>query len=156
MKALFTQYSNRWQQLPPRDRLALRLLTLFLAAALFWSLLWNPQREALIHAEQHLQEALQLQTDLLTLNASSNASSSHVNSQTMAGLIAATTAKANLAVERMDSEESGRLNLSLVGSLADLLKWLDEIETQNITLVSLQLEVSPQAIAQARLSFESH
>lgn len=155
MKTLLTLYSNRWQQLPSRDRLALRLLTLFLAAALFWGLLWNPQREALRHAEQHLKEALQLQTDLLTLSVSSNKGSTQVNSKTLAGLIAETTANANLTVERMGSEESGRLNLTLGGSLGDLLKWVESVESQDVTLVSLQLEVTPQAIAQARLTLES-
>lgn len=155
MKALLTLYSNRWQQLPSRDRLALRLLTLFLAAALFWGLLWNPQREALRHAEQHLKEALELQTDLLTLSVSSNKGSTQVNSKTLAGLIAETTANANLTVERMGSEESGRLNLTLGGSLGHLLKWLESVESQDVTLVSLQLEVTPQAIAQARLTLES-
>lgn len=35
MTTLFNRYSNRWQQLPARDRLALKLLSLFLAVTLF-------------------------------------------------------------------------------------------------------------------------
>lgn len=155
MKAHFTRYSSYWQQLPPRDRTALRLLTLFMATTLFWSVLWNPQREALRYAEQHLKEALQLQADILTLDTSNNASNPHINSKTLAGLIAATTAKLNLTVESMDTDESGRLNLSLSGTLVELVEWIDIIESQDIILVSLQLEVTRQAIAQARLTLRA-
>lgn len=156
MNALFTRYSNRWQQLPPRDRLALRLLALFLFATLFWTLLWSPQRQALQQAEQHYQEALQLQTDLLKLPSSSNAPAPRADNRTLAGLITDSTTAANLTIARMDSEDAGRLNLNLSGSLQALLQWLDEVENQGVNLVSLQLEVDPQAMVQARLSVESY
>ncbi|CAI8907370.1 general secretion pathway protein M [Pseudomonas chlororaphis] len=152
MTTLFNRYSNRWQQLPARDRLALKLLSLFLAVTLFWTLLWNPQRQA----EQQFQEALQLQTDLLKLPSSTLARGQQANSRTLAGLITASTAAANLSIERMDSEESGRLNLNLGGALQDLLTWLDEVENQGVNLVSLQLEVDPQALVQARLTLEAN
>nr|WP_162096072.1 type II secretion system protein GspM [Pseudomonas chlororaphis] len=152
MTTLFNRYSNRWQQLPARDRLALKLLSLFLAVTLFWTLLWNPQRQA----EQQFQEALQLQTDLLKLPSSTQTRGQQANSRTLAGLITASTAAANLNIERMDSEESGRLNLNLGGALQDLLTWLDEVENQGVNLVSLQLEVDPQALVQARLTLEAN
>ncbi|SDZ65484.1 type II secretion system protein GspM [Pseudomonas sp. NFIX28] len=156
MNALFNRYSHRWQQLPPRDRLALQLLALFLAVTLFWTLLWAPQRQALQQAEQQFQEALQLQADLLKLPSSNPARSPQANSRTLASLITASTAAANLIIERMDSEESGRLNLTLGGSLQDLLTWLDEVENQGVNLVSLQLEVDPQAMVQVRLTLASY
>ncbi|MGY1449904.1 type II secretion system protein GspM [Pseudomonas chlororaphis] len=156
MTTLFNRYSNRWQQLPPRDRLALKLLSLFLAVTLFWTLLWSPQRQALRQAEQQFQEALQLQTDLLKLPSSTQARGPQANGRTLAGLITASTAAANLSIERMDSEESGRLNLSLGGALQDLLTWLDDVENQGVNLVSLQLEVDPQALVQARLTLEAN
>lgn len=146
----FARYSNRWQQLPARDRLTLQLLTLFLAATLFWTLLYRPQHQALQQAEQHFQEVLQLQADLLKLPMLTTAHNPQPN--TLAGLVTNSTAAANLIIERMDSEDSGRLNLNLGGPLEGLLKWLDEVENQGINLVSLQLEVSPQAMVQARLS----
>ncbi|WMI99011.1 type II secretion system protein GspM [Pseudomonas chlororaphis subsp. aurantiaca] len=156
MTTLFNRYSNRWQQLPARDRLALKLLSLFLAVTLFWTLLWSPQHQALREAEQQFQEALQLQTDLLKLPSSNNARSPQANSRTLASLITTSTAAANLSIERMDSEEAGRLNLNLGGALQDLLTWLDEVENQGVNLVSLQLEVDPQALVQARLTLESN
>ncbi|OLF51920.1 type II secretion system protein GspM [Pseudomonas chlororaphis] len=156
MNALFTRYSNRWLQLPARDRLALLLLGLFLAATLFWTLLWSPQRQALQTAERQFQEALQLQTDLLKLPSSGNTHNPQASGRTLAGLITDSTAAANLTIERMDSEESGRLNLNLGGTLEELLKWLDEVENQGVNLVSLQLEVNPQAMIQARLTLEAY
>ncbi|MGE7957932.1 type II secretion system protein GspM [Pseudomonas sp. NPDC089530] len=156
MNALLSRYSNRWQQLPARDRLALRLLGLFLAATLFWTLLWSPQHQALQQAERQYQEALQLQTDLLKLPSSSNTRSPQADNRTLAGLITTSTAAADLTIARMDSEESGRLNLTLSGSLQALLQWLDEVENQGANLVSLQLEVDPQAMVQARLAVESY
>ncbi|WP_252189512.1 type II secretion system protein GspM [Pseudomonas sp. SK3(2021)] len=80
MTILFNRHSNRWQQLPARDRLALKLLSLFLAATLSWPLLGSPQHQALRQAEQQFQEALQLQTGLLKLPSSTHGRSPQANS----------------------------------------------------------------------------
>lgn len=70
-----------------------------------------------------------MQTDLLKLLPVRHHRNPQASGRTLAGLITDSTAAANLTIERMDSEESGRLNLNLGGTLEEL-KWLDEVETR--------------------------
>lgn len=61
---------QRWDQLPPRERRALLLLVLFLTPVLAWTLLLQPERAALQHAQQQYQQAQMLRFDLTRLPAS--------------------------------------------------------------------------------------
>lgn len=64
---------QRWDQLPPRERRALLLLVLFLTPVLAWTLLLQPERAALQHAQQQYQQAQMLRFDLTRLPASAPA-----------------------------------------------------------------------------------
>ncbi|HBO2173351.1 TPA: type II secretion system protein GspM [Pseudomonas aeruginosa] len=143
----------RWLRLPLRERRALLGLLLFLGLVLAWILLWQPQRQALLDAERHYQEELRLRADLQRLPGALD-SDPRIDAAALPGLLARSSAHARLNVERMDSEGSGRMNLSLEGQLADLLGWFERLGRSGVDISDLSLEVSPDALARARLTVD--
>ncbi|HFI2196160.1 TPA: type II secretion system protein GspM [Pseudomonas aeruginosa] len=143
----------RWLRLPPRERRALLGMSLFLSLVLVWVLLWQPQRQALLDAERHYQDELRLHADLQRLPGDTE-DGPRTDAATLPGLLARSSAEARLNVERMDSEGSGRMNLSLEGQLADLLNWFELLGRSGVEISSLSLEVSPDTLAKARLAVD--
>ncbi|HBP6038838.1 MULTISPECIES: type II secretion system protein GspM [Pseudomonas aeruginosa group] len=143
----------RWLRLPIRERRALLGLAAFLGLSLAWVLLWQPQRQALLDAERHYQDELRLHADLQRLPGDTGGGP-RIDATALPGLLARSSAQARLNVERMDSEGSGRMNLALEGQLADLLGWFESLGRSGVEVTSLDLEVSPDALARARLAVE--
>ncbi|WP_265323333.1 type II secretion system protein GspM, partial [Pseudomonas aeruginosa] len=139
--------------LPTRERRALLGLAAFLGLSLAWVLLWQPQRQALLDAERHYQDELRLHADLQRLPGDTGGGP-RIDATALPGLLARSSAQARLNVERMDSEGSGRMNLALEGQLADLLGWFESLGRSGVEVTSLDLEVSPDALARARLAVE--
>lgn len=144
-----------FRNLSERERLALSLLALLLGLVLTWTLLWQPQRAALQDAERQYRDELRLAADLQRMPASSSGQHrTTINSGDLPGLVARTSAEANLNLERLDNQQQGRVNLSLSGSLADLLTWLQQLGEQGVEVISANLEVNPMAHVRARLVLE--
>ncbi|MEA8484454.1 type II secretion system protein GspM [Pseudomonas aeruginosa] len=143
----------RWLRLPIRERRALLGLAAFLGLSLAWVLLWQPQRQALLDAERHYQDELRLHADLQRLPGDTGGGP-RIDATALPGLLARSSAQARLNVARMDSEGSGRMNLALEGQLADLLGWFESLGRSGVEVTSLDLEVSPDALARARLAVE--
>ena len=144
-----------FRNLSERERLALSLLALLLGLVLTWTLLWQPQRAALQDAERQYRDELQLAADLQRMPATSGGQhGTTINSGDLPGLLARTSAEANLNLERLDNQQQGRVNLSLSGSLADLLTWLQQLGEQGVEVISANLEVNPMAHVRARLVLE--
>ncbi|MBH9398043.1 type II secretion system protein M [Pseudomonas aeruginosa] len=143
----------RWLRLPTRERRALLGLAAFLGLSLAWVLLWQPQRQALLDAERHYQDELRLHADLQRLPGDTGGGP-RIDATALPGLLARSSAQARLNVERMDSEGSGRMNLALEGQLADLLGWFESLGRSGVEVTRLDLEVSPDALARARLAVE--
>ncbi|OEC37668.1 hypothetical protein A7D27_24980 [Pseudomonas sp. 1D4] len=149
---LIAPLRQRWDQLPARERRALLLLVLFLTPILAWSLLLQPERAALQHAEQQYQRAQMLRFDLARLPASAPRAS--LAAKALPGLLARSSAEAQLTIERMDNESGGAIQLTLEGSLDALLGWLQTVERAGARVTRLGLEVNPDALARARLLVE--
>ncbi|MFH6567867.1 type II secretion system protein GspM [Pseudomonas kulmbachensis] len=144
-----------FRNLSERERLALSLLALLLGLVLTWTLLWQPQRAALQDAERQYRDELQLAADLQRMPATSGGQhGTTINSGDLPGLLARTSAEANLNLERLDNEQQGRVNLGLSGSLDDLLAWLQQLGEQGVEVISANLEVNPMAHVRARLVLE--
>jgi len=144
-----------FRNLSERERLALSLLTLLLGLVLTWTLLWQPQRAALQDAARQYRDELQLTADLQRMPATSGGQhGTTINSGDLPGLLARTSAEANLNLERLDNEQQGRVNLGLSGSLDDLLAWLQQLGEQGVEVISANLEVNPMAHVRARLVLE--
>ncbi|MDW3712249.1 MULTISPECIES: type II secretion system protein GspM [unclassified Pseudomonas] len=145
----FLALQSRWRQLPARERRALLLLVLFLGPVLLWSALLQPQREALRLAEEDYQRALGQQVGLATLPQATPRPT--LASDALPGLLTRTSGESRLAIERMDHEGGGRIDLGLEGALDDLLTWLQALEQAGAEVNSLGLEVSPEGRARVRL-----
>lgn len=144
-----------FRNLSERERLALSLLALLLGLVLTWTLLWQPQRAALQDAERQYRDELQLAADLQRMPATSGGQHGvTINSGDLPGLLARTSAEANLNLERLDNEQQGRVNLGLSGSLDDLLAWLQQLGEQGVEVTSANLEVNPMAHVRARVVLE--
>ena len=144
-----------FRNLSERERLALSLLALLLGLVLTWTLLWQPQRAALQDVERQYRDELQLAADLQRMPATSGGQhGTTINSGDLPGLLARTSAEANLNLERLDNEQQGRVNLGLSGSLDDLLAWLQQLGEQGVEVISANLEVNPMAHVRARLVLE--
>ena len=144
-----------FRNLSERERLALSLLALLLGLVLTWTLLWQPQHAALQNAERQYRDELQLAADLQRMPATSGGQhGTTINSGDLPGLLARTSAEANLNLERLDNEQQGRVNLGLSGSLDDLLAWLQQLGEQGVEVISANLEVNPMAHVRARLVLE--
>lgn len=156
MPTVIATLRQHWQRLPLRERQALLALGLFLGLVLAWLLLWQPQQQALLDAERRYQDELQLRLDLRRLPVTSaQAQGERVDEQALAGFLARTSANADLAIERMDNDGPGRMNLSLDGALDKLVAWLERLEASGVAVTSLGLEVSPEAEVKARLAVEA-
>lgn len=146
---------RHWQRLPRREQRALLTLALFVGVVLAWLLIWQPQQRALQHAERRYQEELQLQLDLLNLPASPAQQGETVSAEALPGFLARTSANADISLDRMDGDGTGRMNLSLAGTLEGMLAWLERLEASGVELISLGMEVTPEAEVKARMVVET-
>ncbi|MCO6056629.1 type II secretion system protein M [Pseudomonas sp. MOB-449] len=144
-----------WQRLPTRERRALLALALFIGLVLAWRLVWQPQQQALQHAERHYQEELQLQIDLANLPANPAPPGERVDNAALPGFLARTTANADITLERMDGDGTGRMNLNLTGTLDSVLSWMERLEESGVEVVSLGMDVSREADVKARMVVEA-
>lgn len=149
---------QRWQQLPPRDRLALTLLGVFFTLLLFYSFIWLPLDRKLDSAsaryrqEREFLDYLQEQAPILR-NAAKDERASLAPEQ-LQGLITSSAQKRGLVLERLDSEGNGRLLVSLAQApFESMIVWLGEIEKKGVKLLEISLERSGVGQVDARLTF---
>ena len=142
---------RRWQTLAAREQTAVRGLAVFIGVIAAYLLLWQPPQLALAKAEQALNQQSRLQQQLQALPEQPRASTQAVSGEALPGLITRTSRQAQLNLERMDNTPSGHIDLSLEGPLAPFIGWLAELEQQQVKVLSLSLEVSPDARAKAQL-----
>lgn len=151
MPPLLNPLRQHWQRLPLREQRALLALALFVGLVLAWRLVWNPQQQALQHAERRYQEELQLQIDLANLPANPAPPGERVDSAALPGFLARTSANAEITLERMDGDGAGRMSLNLAGTLGSVLAWMERLENSGVEVVSLGMDVSREADVKARM-----
>ncbi|RJG13773.1 type II secretion system protein M [Pseudomonas cavernicola] len=147
---------QRWRALIPRERLALSLLVLFLLALLLYLSLWRPAEQRLIAArsayeqQRELSAYLQARAPLAReLHSKPKVSLDPANLQ---GLITASAAQQNLAVERLDTEGDGGLQVSLQPApFAQLLRWFALLEGQGVRIDEAGLDRDEDGRVAARL-----
>lgn len=148
---------QRWQQLPPRDRLALTVLGVFFALLVVYAFIWLPLDRKLESAtaryrqESELLAYLQAQAPMLRTLAKRERSS--LGPEQLQGLITSSAQKRGLVLERLDSEGSGRLLVSLAQvPFERLIVWLRDIEKKGVTLLEIGLERNGAGRVDARLT----
>lgn len=152
--------AQRLQALPPRDRLALQLLGVFVLLVLSYLLLWQPvQRQAqAARAAFEEQRALYayLQSRAPELRGRDLQPRSSLDPARLQGLVTASAAEQGLVIERLDSEGAGAVQVGLQPvPFEQLLRWVQALEAQGVTVQEAGLDRAEDNRVVARLGLRA-
>jgi general secretion pathway protein M len=147
---------QRWQQLPARDRLALTGLAAFFAIVLVYVLLWQPVQQHLKASRNWYAQQSELHSYLLAhadeARQAASTPQQQVDPQALQGLVTSTAQAAGLSIERVDSDASGmQVNLA-PSDFANLLPWLQQLQSKGVAFGEVSLERAENSLVLARLS----
>lgn len=148
---------QRWRGLAAREQLALGLLGLFLLLVLLYLLLWQPAQQGVAAARSAFEQQRALHTYLQAQAplARSLASAPQVSLDParLQGLVTASAAEQGLAVERLDSDSDGSLQVSLQPApFVQLLRWFAALEQQGVQIAEAGLDRDEENRVAARLT----
>lgn len=148
---------QRWRALAPRDRLSLTCLALFVLLVLLYLVLWQPAQQRLASARSAFETQRELHAYLQSRAplARSLASKPQVSIEParLQGLVTASAAAQGLAIERLDSDGGGVLQVSVQpASFAQLLRWFAALEAQGVQIAEAGLDRAEDSKVAARLS----
>jgi general secretion pathway protein M len=149
----------RWRALPPRDRMALIGLGLFLGLVLLYLLLWLPAERRLTGAREYFeaQRGLHayLQRHAPQARTLQSRPQTQVEPERLQGLVTATAAEQGLAVERIDSDAPGAVQVNLQpAAFPSLLRWFGVLEGQGVRIEEAGLDRSEDGRVAARVSLK--
>lgn len=147
---------QRWQQLPARDRLALLGLGGFFAALLVYLLIWQPVQQQLQASRNWYAQQSELHQYLLAhadeARQVAAAPQQQVDPEALQGLVTSSAQAAGLSIERVDSDAGG-LQVNLAPSaFANLLPWLQQLQSSGVSFGEVSLERGENGLVLARLS----
>jgi general secretion pathway protein M len=147
---------QRWQQLPPRDRLALQGLGAFFSALLLYLLIWQPIQQQLQTSRNWYAQQRELHSYLLAHAEQARAAASEplqqIDPDALQGLVTSSAQAAGLSIERVDSDSSG-LQVNLAPSaFVNLLPWLQQLQGRGVGFNEVSLERDDKGLVLARLS----
>lgn len=136
---------QRWRGLARRDRLALAGLGAFLLLVSLYSLLWLPAQRSVQAAREAFeqQRALHfyLQSKAPLARSLATKPQGRVDPARLQGLVTASAGEQGLAVERLDSDGDGSLQVSLQPApFAQLLRWFAELEARGVRIAEAGLD----------------
>lgn len=148
---------QHWQQLPARDRSMLLGLAGGAALLLFYAFVWLPLERKLDASNARYQQEREflsyLQEQAPTLRRAAPHARSSLSPERLQGVVTSTAQQHGLVLERLDSEGSGRLLIALAQAPFDnIVRWLQELEEQGVTLFEVSLERSGVGKVDARLA----
>ncbi|MGF6694724.1 general secretion pathway protein M [Metapseudomonas resinovorans] len=149
----------RWRAMPARDRMALLWLGMFLGLVLLYLLLWLPAERRLASAREYFetQRSLHAYLQLHAPKARSVQSQpqSQVEPERLQGLVTATAAQQGLAVERIDSDAPGTVQVNLQpAAFASLLRWFGVLEGQGVRIDEAGMDRNEDGRVTARVSLK--
>ncbi|MBC9250107.1 general secretion pathway protein GspM [Pseudomonas alcaligenes] len=152
--------ASRWQHLPPRDRLALAGLGLFLLLALLYLLLWLPAAQRVEQARSHLQQQRSLHQYLQEhagqVRGRQGRPTVSLDPAALQGLLTASAGSQGLVIERVDNQGDGGVQVSLQPTdFARLLRWLVSLEEQGVRVDEAGLERADKGLVSSRLLLRS-
>ncbi|CAD5109765.1 type II secretion system protein M [Zestomonas carbonaria] len=151
---------QRWRALAPRDRLALAVLGGFLLLVLLYLLLWRPVEQQRDAARRYFEQQRELNVYLqawapLARGARERPQTS-VDPARLQGLVTASAAEHGLAVERLDGEGEGGVQVSLQAApFARLLGWFAALEGQGVRIDEAGLDRTGEGLVAARLTLRA-
>ena len=148
MQVMRDRIVARWRLLAPRERTALQLLLAFATVLAFWFAAWLPTREALQQArsnvatEQQLQRHLRANAPRLIAAAQRTAAPSP---EQLPALLAAAADQHGLAISGVQQQADQRIKLALSGAPADVMVWLQTLQSTGVSVEELTLAQQPDA-----------
>lgn len=149
--------AQRWQLLAKHERMMLGLLAVFLLSTLLYLVVWRPvanqKGEAQLYLEQ--QRALHgyLQARAPEVMETHRRPVLSLDPARLQGLVTASAAEKGLAVERLDSEGSGGVQVSLQpAGFEPLLRWFDDLQAQGVRIEEAGLDRQEDGRIAARLT----
>lgn len=150
---------RRWQQLLPRERLAVALLALFLLAALLYLALWQPAARQLKDARGYYLQQRELNAYLLQNAPQARQLSGKppvsLAAEQLQGLVTQSAQQHGLVVERFDSDAEGLLVSLAQAPFASLLRWLSDLQAQGVGLAEVSLDRAGDGKVDARLTLKA-
>ena len=147
---------QRWHQLAGRERWALLILGLVLLVLLTYGGLWMPVERSRAEAMSYFQQQRDLHAYLQARAPEARATRAQAHVRPVpAGLQRLVTAAAErhgLAIERLDAEGEGGVQVSLQpAQFASLLAWFETLQSQGIRIEEAGLERHGEGMVAARL-----
>lgn len=152
--------AQHWQTLTSRDRLALLVLGAFVLLVLGYLSLWQPaQRQAqaarVAFEEQRALYAY-LQSRAPELRGRALQPRGNLDPARLQGLVTASAAEQGLVIERLDSESDGAVQVGLQPvPFEQLLRWIQALETQGVTVQEAGLDRAEDNRVTARLGLRA-
>ena len=150
---------HRWQQLVPRERLALSLLGGFVLLALLYLMLWQPASRELKSARVYYQEQRVLNAYLLQnadqVRQQSGKPAVDLAPEQLQGLVTQKTQQHGLVVERFDSDGEGLLVSLAKAPFESLLRCLSELQAQGVILSEVSLDRAGDGQVDAQLTLKT-
>lgn len=131
---------QRWQALPPRDRLAVVLLGGFLLLVALYMVLWQPAQRQAQEARGYYQEQRELNSYLHARAPAARAlggapQQAQIEAARLQGFVASSAVEQGLSVERLDSEGEGLVRVSLQpAAFGQLLQWFAVLQGQGVQI----------------------
>ncbi len=152
--------AQRWQAMPPRDRLALALLGAFLVLVMLYLGLWRPAERRLEQARTYFEQQRQLNAYLqsrapLARQHRDQPIRASLDPARLQGVVAATAAEQGLSIERLDNEGDAGIQASLQPApFPQLLRWFVQLQEQGVTIQEAGLDRGDQGLVTARVSLK--
>ncbi|MBM7060892.1 type II secretion system protein M [Pseudomonas sp. UL073] len=149
--------AKRWQGLVPRERVALVLLGGFVLLVLLYLLLWRPAEQARSGARQYFEQQRELSAYLqaqapLVRNVKARPQVALDPAQ-LQGLVTASASEQGLAVDRLDGEGDGGVQVSVQPApFGSLLRWFAALEGQGVRIDEAGLDRADDGQVAARLT----
>jgi general secretion pathway protein M len=148
---------RRWHGLPPRDRLALGLLSLFLLLVLLYLGLWRPAVQGAQSAREFYQQERELNAYMTRRApqarvAQAAPQTDSVDPARLQSFVTASATEHGLNIERLDNDGSGGLQVGLQAApFVELLGWLAKLEQQGVRIEEAGLDRAEPGRVSARL-----
>ncbi|MDH4569473.1 general secretion pathway protein GspM [Pseudomonas sp. BN414] len=150
----------RWRALPARDRTALLWLGIFLGLVLLYLLLWLPAERRLASNREYFEAQRGMHAYLQLHAPEARAVQSQpqikVDPERLQGLVTTTAAEQGLAVERIDSDAPGAVQVNLQpAAFPSLLRWMGVLEGQGVRIEEAGLDRTEDGRVTARVSLKA-
>ena len=155
LKQLLSTFDARWQQSAEHERKLILVLLAALLTVTLWVSVWVPQRQALVRADMAHAEEVELQTTIGQLPEEVKSdTSSQLSAETLSGLLTRSSSEAQLNLERMDMDTASQINLSLTGSVTNLMPWLEQLSRQGVKIRSMSINVNADQQLSVQLTLQ--